>query len=245
MPTRRLYIFLAASLLGVAVLLGLGFWQLERMQWKKALLADLERAVMDASSVSLAEAEGIMARDSSKDYLRVELEGRFDHSGERYLFSVRDREAGWQVVTPLITRDRRLVLVDRGFVPESLKQPEKRLPGQIGGETRTEGLLRKHRRPGLFTPANRPDENIWYWPDVAAMLASLDARPGLRPSSYLVQELPSHGAALWPRAQRPNPAAIPNNHLQYALTWFALALILAIMTFMVIRKAGKEQGRGA
>jgi surfeit locus 1 family protein len=244
MPNRRLYIFLAASLLGIAVLLGLGLWQLERLQWKKALLADLERAVVDAASVSLAEAEDIMARDTSKDYLRVELKGRFDHSSERYLFSLRDREAGWQVVTPFITRDRRIVLVDRGFVPERLKQPETRLGSQIDGETRTEGFLRKHRGRGLFTPANRPDENVWYWPDVAAMLASLDARPGLTSSNFLVQELPSHGVAAWPRAQRPNPAAIPNNHLQYALTWFALALILAIMTFMVIRKAAKEQGRG-
>lgn len=244
MPGRKLYILLASSFTGVLILLGLGFWQLERLEWKQALLTNLERALSkDAPVLSLLRAEDIMQRDPSQDYLRLKLEGTFDHANERYLFSVLDGEPGWQVITPLITKDRRVVLINRGFVPDALKAPQERSDSLIQGETEIHGLLRKPPRPGLFTPANQPDENIWYWPDVPAMIAALNGEPGLEQSSYIVQVLPLANASPWPKALPRQPAAIPNNHLQYALTWFALGFILAVMTFMLVRRVGKGTGR--
>jgi surfeit locus 1 family protein len=241
MPRRRIHFFLLASLLGIAILTGLGVWQLERLQWKRALLADLDHAFRNATPVSLADAEASLMQDPAKDYVRVGLNGTFDHSGERFLFSSRDAVPGWHVLTPFVTSDRRLVLVDRGFIPERLKPPDERTQGQIAGKTKLEGFLRKARPPGLFTPANRPNENVWYWPDVPAILTSLAHRPELQPSNYVVQALPSQNSPAWPRAEAPNPAVIPNNHLQYALTWFALALILAVMSFMVFRNARESE----
>jgi surfeit locus 1 family protein len=237
MQRGRLYSLLTSSLFGVAILLGLGFWQLDRLQWKRALLDDLIRAVsMEAPFLPLADAEEVMRREPSRDYLRVKLKGKFDHSAERYLFSVADREMGWRVITPFFSRDGRIVLIDRGFVPDSLKHPQSR-PGSLNhAEIELPGLLRRPGKASFFTPSNNPDRNTWHWLDVPAIFASLKNLPAGERSEFVVVALPSASAYAWPRPMPPDPTAIPNNHLQYALTWFALALILALMTFLFVRK---------
>jgi surfeit locus 1 family protein len=227
----------------MAILLGLGFWQLDRLQWKQALLEDLLRAVSaDAPFLTLEEAEEIMRREPSRDFLRVKLEGAFDHSGERYLFSVLNREMGWRVITPFFTRDGRIVLVDRGFVPETLKNPQTR-PGSLNhAQIELPALLRRPSKPAFFTPSNSPDRNAWHWLDVPAVFASLKNLPAGERSNFIAIALLSGSASAWPRPTPPDPAAIPNNHLQYALTWLALAFILALMTLLFIRK---EMQQGA
>jgi surfeit locus 1 family protein len=211
---------------------------------KQALVASLERAVSgDAQVLSLAEAEAIIGRDPSQDYLRLTLKGTFDHANERFLFSVLNGEPGWQVITPLVTRDGRIVLVARGFVPDALQGAEKRPESLLRNETEVPGLLRKPRKTGIFTPANQPGENIWYWPDVPALIASLPLRPQLESSRYIVEALPASNAPTWPKPVAPEPAVIPNNHLQYALTWFALALVLAVMAYLLARRSAQSLGR--
>lgn len=237
MPARRLYILLASSCLGVLLLIGLGVWQLQRLEWKNALLADLEQALSGtAPALDLSEAEDLMRREPSRDYLRVALEGKFDHSQERFLFWVSNREIGWRVITPLITDDRRIVLVDRGFVPASLKEPEQRSESLVPGTIDVPGLLKRPKAQSLFLPRNRPQENIWYALDVAAMLASMKLPSGASPSAYVVEALPKPGPPAWPRPLPLDPKAIPNNHLQYALTWFALAVVLTVMTGLLLHR---------
>jgi surfeit locus 1 family protein len=241
MRGRKLYALLVSSFAGVLILLGLGVWQLERLEWKRGVLANLERAVSsDAPVLTLRQAEEMIERESSVDYLRVGIEGSFDNSAERFLFSVLDREPGWRVIAPLITREGRIVWVDRGFVPQALRSQDDRPGSLIAGETALVGLQRRPRPRGYFTPANQPSDNIWYWPDVPALNASLGPRPGVEPSKYIVEALPSPSAPAWPKAVAPAPAAIANNHLQYALTWFALAALLVVMTFMLLKRPRKE-----
>jgi surfeit locus 1 family protein len=243
MRGRQLYVLLIASLIGVLILLSLGFWQLERREWKQALVTSLERAVSGETQVlSLLQAEEIIGRDPSQDYLPLTVKGTFDHANERFLFSVLNGEPGWHVITPLVTRGGRIVLVDRGFVPDALRAVEKRPEGMTQNETEMRGLLRKSRMRGLFTPANQPGENIWYWPDVPALIASLPPRRQLEFSRYIVEALPGPNALAWPRPAPPEPAAIPDNHLQYALTWFALALVLVVMTFLLARRPARSPG---
>jgi surfeit locus 1 family protein len=244
MPRRRLYTLLAASTIGVLLLIGLGVWQLERLEWKRALLADLARAVSSQTpALDLTEAEAAAARDPSLDFLRVTLRGTFDHGGERYLFSTRGGEPGWQVITPLETTGRRLVLVDRGFVPDAYKDPRKRPGSLVPGTVEITGLLRKRQEQGAFTPDNQPEQNIWYWPDLPALLASLDGAAAHVQEPFLIQLLPAPGQPALPRPVPPDPAAIPNNHFGYALTWFALAFILAVMTVLLIRRDSMQIGR--
>ena len=90
MSPRRLYTLLAASTIGVLLLIALGLWQLERLEWKRALLADLSRAIAsDSSALDLTEAEAVASQDPSRDFLRVIVRGTFDHRLERYLFPTR------------------------------------------------------------------------------------------------------------------------------------------------------------
>jgi surfeit locus 1 family protein len=237
MPRRRLYTLFAASTIGVLLLIALGVWQLERLEWKRALLADLSRAIAsDTPALDLAEAEAAAARDPTRDFLRVTLRGTFAHPLERYLFSTRGGEPVWQVITPLKTSGSRLVLIDRGFVPDALKDPRKRPESLVPGTVEITGLLRQHQKQGAFTPDNRPDQNIWYWPDAPALFASLGGAAAHVQEPFLVQALPSPGQPALPRPIPPDPAAIPNNHLGYAFTWFGLAVVLVVMTVLLIRR---------
>ena len=233
----RLYGLLLFSLLGFLALIALGLWQLERREWKEALLADLELALSpSAKALDITAAESELNR---RDYVRVTLRGRFDNAQERYLFSVLDGQTGWQVITPFITADRRLVLVNRGFVPDSIKDPRSR--PLLENETELTGLLRRKPKAGIFTPENQTSRNMWYWADVDSLLASIPEAAALKPVNGLVQALPSGKGESWPRPVPPDPSAIPNNHLQYALTWFALAVVLLVMTFLLVR-SGRLQG---
>ncbi len=127
-----------------------------------------------------------------RDFIRVKLQGRFDNAQERYLFAVLEGQAGWQVIAPFITTDRRLVLVNRGFVPDRLKDSRSRPQSLIEGETELAGLLRRKPKAGMFTPANQPSRNIWYWADVDALLASVpDA------AAPEAGERPRSGSSFW------------------------------------------------
>jgi len=236
MSLRRLYTLLAASTIGVLLLIGLALWQLERLEWKRALLADISRAIApDSPALDLTEAEALASRDPSRDFLRVTLRGNFDHRLERYLFSTRGGEPGWQIITPLETSGGRLVLIDRGFVPDAYKDPRKRPDSLVPGTVTITGILRRPQEQGAFTPDNQPARNQWYWPDMPALFASLGDNAAHVKEPFLVQALPGPGQPALPRPLPPSPAAIPNNHLGYAFTWFALALVLAVMTVLLIR----------
>jgi surfeit locus 1 family protein len=235
----KLYALVAFSALAFTVLIALGLWQLERREWKRTLLADLERAVSSSAPALALDAAEPLLKD--RDYIRVKLRGRFDHAQERYLFAVLEGQTGAQVLTPFITDDRRLVVVNRGFVPDRLKDPRTRPQSLIEGKTELVGLLRGTPEAGMFTPANQPSRNVWYWPDVGALMASLSDVAALKPVDGIVQAL-SSGPGPWPKPVPPDPSAIPENHLQYALTWFALAAALLVMTFMLLRSGSLRQG---
>lgn len=236
----KLYGLLFFSSLAFLALVALGLWQLERREWKETLIADLELALSpSAEALDIAAAESEL---EGRDYIRVKLRGRFDNTQERYLFAVLDGQTGWQVITPFVTTDRRLVLVNRGFVPDSLKDPRSRPQSFLEGETELLGLLRRKPRARPFTPENQPSRNIWYWMDADALLQSIPDAATLTPVNGIVQVLPSGAGESWPRPVPPDPAAIPNNHLQYAFTWFALAAVLVVMTSMLIRSGRLRDG---
>src|SRR5688572_8207673 len=107
----KLYALVAFSALAFTVLIALGLWQLERREWKRTLLADLERALSPSAQALALDAAEPLLKD--RDYIRVKLQGRFDHAQERYIFAVLEGQTGAQVITPFITDDRRLVVVNR------------------------------------------------------------------------------------------------------------------------------------
>ncbi|MGH6875183.1 MAG: SURF1 family protein, partial [Aestuariivirgaceae bacterium] len=116
------------------------------------------------------------------------------------------------------------------------KDPRSRPESLVPGTVEVTGLLRKRQEQGVFTPDNRPEQNLWYWPDLPALFASLDGAAAHVQEPFLVQALPGSGQPPLPRPIAPDLASIPNNHFGYALTWFALAVVLAVMTVLLIRR---------
>ncbi|MBM3541904.1 MAG: SURF1 family protein [Alphaproteobacteria bacterium] len=211
--------------LGLAVLLGLGTWQLQRLAWKEALIAEI---VARRAAEPLASLPRTM--DPALEFRRASLAGRFLHDKEMRLQSrTRAGRPGVELVTPLALADGSVVLVNRGWVPTEKAAPEARPETRTEGEVRVDGLVRVGERLGWATPANRPNDGLWFAADPAAIaaFAGLDAVP------YLVV-MEGEGAAL-PRPRAP-AALPPNDHLSYAVTWYALAGALAVVYVLAIRR---------
>ncbi|HEU0059735.1 MAG TPA: SURF1 family protein [Hyphomicrobiaceae bacterium] len=223
-----------AVLAALALLVGLGFWQLERLAWKEALLARLAARVA-AEPISLAAVERRWQADGDVEYLHALVRGRFHHDQERYLYAPQPAGLGWHVYTPLEVSPGRVLWVNRGWVDEAHKQPQQRAQGQLAGETEVRGLIRGPPVPGLFTPANDAAGNLWYWPDLGQMTISAFGTPA--PAS-LPFRLEADGQPLPPGGLPRGGVTrldLPNRHLEYALTWFALALALIVVYFVFAR----------
>jgi surfeit locus 1 family protein len=238
---RRALVFAVASASAVLVLLALGWWQLERRAWKEGLIAELDAALKPAAAaMEVGDAERLLAADAGRDFARVRLSGRYLEGLDRYLFAVSSGAPGVRVLTPFLTGDGRLALVDRGFVPEDLG--DRAAPA--AGQATVEGLMHQARKPGLFAPAPDLARHVWYWPDMPALLASLpEGSPG-RPLPYLIEALPGAAVDAWPRPDPPDPRSLPNNHLQYAITWFGLAAVCAVMTVVLLGGRGRADPDG-
>jgi surfeit locus 1 family protein len=220
----------------VAVLVALGVWQLQRLEWKSRLIAERATAVA-AAPVSppqtLAEARAL-------EFHRVTVEGVFLHDKEILLNAIAAKgDAGFDVLTPLREAAGRIVFVNRGFVPTDLKNPARRPAGQLAGTMHVSGLLRvpPQEKPGWFIPDNRPDRNAWFWIDLPAMAAA-DGLSNPAPFYIDADAAPNPGG--WPKGGV-TPLALPNDHLQYAITWFSLAAALMVI-YVVYHSRGGGPG---
>ena len=207
------------------VLIGLGTWQVERLQWKTGLIAERVAALSAAPVAAPATAD----EAAGLDFHRVTVIGTFDHGRELYIWAEDERGvAGFQVVTPLTLEDGGILLVNRGFVPDARKNPATRAAGQAAGTVEIDGILRIARKPiGWLVPSNQPAEHFWVYVDPPAMATAMGLDPArLRP--YFVEAGP-----------KPNPGGLPvggqtriqlpNDHLQYAITWYGFAVTLLVI----------------
>lgn len=217
-----------ATLAGLAILIGLGTWQLERKAEKDALIASLE-ARSQAAPMSLDEALAKW-RDGDVEYLRIKVRGVLDHTKERYLYEPHQRYgAGYDVFAPLrIEGDARYVWVNLGYVPEQLRDPTSRPAGAGNEEAELTGVARLSAKPGTFTPDNDVARNQWYWRDLQGMHASAfdPAQTELIPFFLEVEpKAEAKDKDEWPKPGA-SKVTIINRHFEYALTWYGLALTL-------------------
>lgn len=214
------------TIVALAVLIGLGTWQLQRKTWKDALL-DRISARMAAPP---APFEGILERvrnGEDLEYTRVVVTGRWLPGHEWHLWAPSSGATGWHVYAPLATAGGPIVIVNRGLVPDSRRDPGTRPEPGNRAETRVVGLLRMPEVKGTFTPDNTPDRNAWFWRDLEGMARSLPApsRTAVAPF-FLDAEKNSEAASSLGPVGGVTRLDIPNNHLQYALTWYGLAATL-------------------
>lgn len=233
---RPVWPALVAGSIALAILLTLGTWQLRRLEWKEALIASIE-ARIHAAPVALADAEALFTSTSDVDYLPVTASGEFLHGGERHFLATWQGRSGFHVYTPLRLLDGRFLLVNRGFVPYDRKDPSTRPQSLVAGPVSVTGLARDPlaEKPSSLVPDNRPDLNIFYWKDRDAMAASagLPAGAAVLPFFLDADDAPNPGGL--PQGGV-TMIDLPNNHLQYAVTWYGLALALVGVLAVSLRR---------
>jgi surfeit locus 1 family protein len=222
----------------LVILASLGTWQIYRLQWKEHLLAEIE-ARRHAPPATLAEVEEKAKAGTDIDYLPVRVSGSFEHAHEQYFFATNEGDVGYHVYTPLVLADGRIVFVNRGFVPEALKDPAKRAEGQAIGTATVTGLARARldAKPSWAVPDNEPAKQLYFWKDLEAMAANVAVPQGkLVPFFVDADATPNPGG--WPRGGV-TQLDLPNNHLSYAFTWYGLAAVLLVVSVLAFRRKAR------
>jgi surfeit locus 1 family protein len=236
-PRRRIVLFAVFILIALGVLVALGTWQLERRAWKEALIAELDRK-LSAPPADLPARERWPQLDAGTDeFRRVAFPAEFLPGEEALVYtsgsSLRPDVSGpgYWVFAPARLAGGSLVIVNRGFVPEGRQDLKTRGEGRARGVIDIVGVMRWPEQRGPFTPKDEPAKNLWFARDPAAMAAAKNW--GNVAPFYVDQEAPLPPGGL-PRAG-PLKASLPNNHLQYAVTWYGLALVILIAGLVFLR----------
>jgi len=216
------------GLSGFCVLLTLGIWQVQRLQWKNAIIAEAEQRLLVAPEDIPETVDA--ARD---DYKRVTVSGRFNHDSERYvLTSMPPNGPGFLVISAFETVGGRRILVDRGFVPQSLRDPSTRTDTREDGMVQIDGVLRWPSDRSNFTPDPDPSIREWYSREVAPLAEAMDTEP------VMIVQGPTDRPG-WPRGGKAQ-VNIRNQHLPYAIQWFAIAGVWALMSILWFRKVARS-----
>jgi surfeit locus 1 family protein len=239
---RGLLVPILFTLTALAVLIGLGTWQMERKTWKEALIARVNARLAAPPAELPRPEEWAHLRAADAEYRRVTVSADFRHDREALVqaakSALRDDVSGigYWVFTPAQVSGKQ-VLVNRGFVPENRRDPASRPEGQVQG-TGITGVLRWPEPRGWFTPADEPRRNLFYARDPAAIAKAknLDAAP-----FYIEQEAPVPPGGL----PHPSPLRVrlANDHLQYAITWYSLAAVLVGLFLIWVR--GRQRSLSA
>ncbi len=235
------------TVLGLAVAIGLGTWQLERLQWKTDLVARIASQIAEPPVPLPAHIDD----PAAWEFRPVTLSGHFLNDRELLLIArPHQGRVGYELLVPFQRADGAgIVLVNRGFIPMDLRDPPSRPAGQVKGDVGVKGIVRLPQQPGLFQPGNGMPQpgSAWMRPDPPAMAAALSLD---RVAPVVVEMLPGQTFVGQNAGLTGAPSSIPagtltgieprvdlpNNHLQYALTWYGLAVTLAGIYVLSQRK---------
>ncbi|WP_370434398.1 SURF1 family protein [Microvirga sp. TS319] len=217
-----------ATLIALAILIGLGTWQLQRKAWKDGLLQQIEARAYGEPGSILPESDWAGWRADQDEFRKVRVTGTFLNDLETPVYGLAPgtRQGaplqGYYIVTPLKLPTGAVVMVNRGIVPMELKDPATRPQGRPEGEVTVTGLVRAPEARNFFTPKDDPAKNTWFTRDPQAIA---QARGLERVAPFLIDADATPNPGDWPRGGQ-TQLTLPNNHLQYALTWYGLALTL-------------------
>lgn len=210
----------------------LGVWQLERLEWKQGILEKIERNLQDAPSPLPANLED----PAALEYSFVRVSGTYMHDKESQLGArYYDGALGYQLLTPMKLADGRVVLVNRGWVPKGQMEQSLRPETLQEGVEEVDAIIRIPNRRNMFTPENSPADDRWFWVELSA----LEQKTGLDFEDVVLERVGKRGGGL------PIPGTkkvdIRNDHFMYALTWFGLAIVVVAIYFMYhVNKRNEE-----
>jgi len=226
------------TLCGLAILCGLGVWQLQRLAWKEALIARVAARAESLPVPPPAESEWPKVTSESDEYRPVRVIGAFRHDREALVYELLSNPngkfsgPGYWVLTPLVTANGETFLINRGFVPIDRRDAATRSQGQVAGTVTITGLLRLPEARSWFTPFDDPAHGIWQERDPTAIAGAYGLA---RTAPFFIDA-----------DATPNPGGLPqggetklvftNRHFEYALTWFGLALTLLGVFAIFARK---------
>ncbi len=221
--SKRMIFPIVLGLLGAAVFCALGVWQLQRLAWKAGILNDIESRIS-------AEPDGLPSdpREDAHEYMPVEIAGSLEGPEIHVLTSIKGLGPGYRVIQKLVTLDGRNLMADLGFVPVSRKTEARPL-----GALLVSGNLLWPNETDAFISAPNLEKNIWFARDNDKMAEALNTDPVL----VVVQStIPKRD-----ELARPVRANLPNDHLQYAITWFALMLVWLGMSLLLAFRVKRRE----
>ena len=213
----RVWFIVFIGFAGTACLLSLGKWQIDRLHWKTDLLGKIDQKITEVPVILPAK-----PNEDDHKYLSVEILGQYTGESIRVLASRKHYGAGYRIISVFQTNQRRL-LVDQGFVGL-----ENTYDVSLAGDISLVGNLHWPDEVDTFTPTPDLKNNIWFARDVERIASFLQTEPVL---------LILKDSSLKDKNITPMPidtSHIPNDHLQYALTWFSLAIIWALMSCLFV-----------
>ena len=224
------------TLPALLVLIGLGSWQLQRLQWKNDLISSFEaRSRADAIAIP-----GVNDELDDLEFRSLALDGVFQHDMETFLTGrTYEGNAGFHVVTPLLLDDGRIILVNRGWVSEDYRDPAKRAFSQIHGKTSVSGILRRPGVKGYFVPENEPANGFWF----TLVPSQINRHLGLGDAAidqFYADALRTSDVVTLPIAAK-TKLNLRNAHLSYAITWYGIALALIGVYLAFHYQAGRLQ----
>lgn len=228
---RRPLLFMLVAI-GTAILIALGTWQVQRLAWKTKLIAKVEERV-GQEPIDLADALTALGRGEDIEYLPVRLTGGFESSKIAHVFGTYEGAPGYYAFQAMRLDDGSglRVLINRGFVPQDLRQDEYQLPSADA----ITGLVRTYTPPGgiagAVAPESQAGDGVFFTRDQQVLASFLT--PGEEGSylpitidSTLPTELPQGGTTR---------VAFRNAHLGYAITWYGLAVTLVVVAVVFVR----------
>ncbi|MBB3742120.1 hypothetical protein CO653_20730 [Rhizobium anhuiense] len=223
-------VFAVCLILLAAALAALGTWQVERLAWKRDLIARVDQRVHAAPVPAPTRAEWSKVNAADDEYRRVTAVGMLANDKETLVYASTILGPGYWVMAPLTLADGASILVNRGFVPTDRRDSASRREGELSGPVEITGLMRMTEPKGSLLQSNDVAADRWYSRDVAAIAEKrgisavapyfIDADATANPGG-----LPVGGLTI---------IAFPNNHLLYAITWYGLAaMVLALLVFIL------------
>jgi surfeit locus 1 family protein len=218
----------------VVVLLGLGTWQVQRLQWKTNLIETIEQANETPPRQGFPQSR---QQQEALGWQRVAIEGEYLHEHEFHLAArYYKNQVGYHILTPFRLKDGRVVLLNRGWVPPELKDPSLRKQGQIEGPQQIIAMVRTDKDYNAFTPEGDPKDNLWFRRNIERM----SEVSGLNLEPVTLDVLYTEPPGGFPVASVVE-VNLRNDHLGYAITWYSLAVAAIVIFILFHRRPEKEE----